>query len=490
MNDDSNNNDSDKTQRLDLNDIDIGRKDVSPDATQQIDLAKTIPGGEASDATIRIDLGKTVDNAGAAESGDATRMIPAVPTSLPEETAQPAQKVSGEIPAAESFTNTTILPRIEGEPPAVKFVVDAQRRFEHQKKLGEGGAGEVELVLDKDIYRLVAVKRLKKNLQNTMMLMRFVDEIRTVGHLEHPNIVPIHDVGLDENGQYYFVMKYVIGETLHSVIEKLKQGNPDYHKKYTFQYRVGIFTEILKAVEFAHHNGVIHRDIKPANIMVGPHGEVTVMDWGITKRLKGYAAKEPDNKLLDQFEAQLRETEEKLPEEQRMTVTMNNTTIGTPAYMAPEQVSGKSDEHDVRTDIYSLNALFYEFLTLRSYLTPKKTLEELLKGVLHEKPKLAMLVRNKFQPAVPADLTHFLTKGLQKNPADRFQTVKEMQTLLQRINEGYAPVQCPFTLTKRAVNIVVHLVNDHPMLGLFFFMFLTLMGMAGVWFLVRLFFLT
>lgn len=457
--------DSSKTRFMDLNSIDKGRKDVSPDATQYIDIAKTIPGG----------------------ASDATRMIPAMPTSLPEETVQPAPQVQGEIPSQQFFTDTTILPRIEGEPPAVKFVVDAQRRFEPQKKLGEGGAGEVELVLDKDIYRLVAVKRLKQNLQNTMMLMRFVDEIRTVGHLEHPNIVPIHDVGLDENGQYYFVMKYVSGETLHSVIEKLKQGDPDYHKKYTFQYRVGIFSEILKAVEFAHHNRVIHRDIKPANIMVGPHGEVTVMDWGIAKRLKGYTAKEPDNKLLDQFEAQLRETGEKLSEDQRRILTMNNTTIGTPAYMAPEQVAGKSEAHDVRTDIYSLCALFYEFLTLRSYLTPKKTLDELLKAVLHEKPKLAMLVRNKFQPAVPADLTHFLTKGLQKDPAQRFQSIKEMQELLQRINEGYAPIQCPFTLTKRSVNMVVHLVNDHPMIGLFFFMFLFLMVLAGAWFLLRLF---
>ena len=411
-----------------------------------------------------------------------TRIAP--PDSHPETLTRGKEMPAGtDIPLPKRFTNTTILPRVEGRGQDIRLVVDTQRRYETQKPLGEGGGGEVELALDKDIYRLVAIKRLKKGLQNTEMLMRFVDEIRTVGHLEHPNIVPIHDVGRDENGRYYFVMKYVSGETLQSVIEKLSAGDPEYHKKYTYQYRTEIFNEILKAMEFAHYNGIIHRDLKPANIMIGPHGEVMVMDWGIALRIRGKSPGLEQSETLKQFEAGVREAEQKLPDKERMYKTEVGTAIGTPAYMAPEQVTGA--KNDERTDIYSLSALFYEFLTLKSYLKPVNKLKKLLQGVLNDKPKQAMLLADKHQPAVPADLSHILVKGLQKVPAARFQSVKEMQVLLQRIASGHTPVQCPFTFSKRTFQALINLLSDHPMIGLLFFMILVSFTLGGVLFLVK-----
>jgi len=388
--------------------------------------------------------------------------------------------VNGKKIIPKNIIGTTILPEFRESSDGVVSVLHKAERFESKKIIGIGGGGEVELVLDKDIYRLVAVKRLKREFHNPTMLMRFVDEIRTVGHLEHPNIVPIHDVGKDKNGQYYFIMKYVYGETIREIIEKLRQGNKEYHNKYSFQYRTEIFREILKAIDFAHDNGIIHRDIKPANIMVGPHGEVVVMDWGISKRIKGKDMKIPKNSALDKFEKEIKEMHEKLTESEKINMTESGMIIGTPAFMSPEQVMKK--DADERSDIYSLCALFYEFLTLKSYLPRKKSMDEILTAVVNEKPKFAMMAKNRFQSAVPADLSHIISKGLKKNPAERYGSVKEMLHLFNLINEGLTPVQCPFTLTKRSYQWLINIVADHPMFGVIFFIILLLLAGSGLFF--------
>jgi serine/threonine protein kinase len=384
------------------------------------------------------------------------------------------------------FPNRTILPDFRRSATGPRPEANPRQRYERQKKLGEGGGGEVELVRDNDIFRLVAIKRLKKDLHNPWVLKRFVEEIRTVGHLEHPNIVPIHDVGMDEEGQYYFIMKYVHGESLESVIRKLKNGDPYYHQKYTFEYRTNIFAEILKAIEFAHHHGIIHRDLKPANIMIGPYGEVQVMDWGIAKQIHKVPARKLPEKLLEDIEASIRESGDMTLAEERAFKSQQNFLIGTPSYMAPEQVLGKNDQLDERTDIYSLCALFYEFLTLRPCLSPKKNLQETLQGVLKEKPRMATYVHSKYQLAVPADLGHFVKKGLAKEPGKRYQSVSEMRTLLQRIQEGYMPIQCPMTLIKRSLHILIHLVNNRPRLGVLLAMLAAALLLAGAIFLASL----
>ncbi|MCP4216324.1 MAG: serine/threonine protein kinase [bacterium] len=379
----------------------------------------------------------------------------------------------------ETITDTTVLPRLEESPSGPTVVVESRRRYEPREKIGEGSAGDVELAMDCDINRLVAVKRLKKNLHNSMMLMRFVDEIRTVGHLEHPNIVPIHDVGISTDGQYYFVMKYVQGETLQAVIDKLKSGDAEYHKKYTFQTRAVIFSEILKGVEFAHYHRVIHRDIKPANIMVGPHGEVTLMDWGIARPLEGKKDQNAYEELRRRLEKDINEAKTAMTEQERMARTMNDSIVGTPAFMAPEQFSGDSEDHDERTDVYALCALFYEFLTLRYYLGPVKTLEELVEGVVSVKPKFPALVKNPHQSTVPADLAYYVMKGLEKEPDSRYASVKEMQAMLQRIWEGHTPVHCVATLSKRSLNFLVHIINKYPMTGTLMVLVLLLLVIGG-----------
>jgi serine/threonine-protein kinase len=162
---------------------------------------------------------------------------------------------------------------------------DDKPRYEPIKALGEGGMGEVVLVQDQDIQRKVAVKKLKDESKSPAALLRFAEEVQVIGALEHPGIVPVHDVGIDESGQHYLVMKYVEGETLETVIEKLKAGSAEHVRRFSYEYRSKIFMKLLEAIRYAHSHAIVHRDIKPANIMVGPFGEVTIMDWGIAKRI-------------------------------------------------------------------------------------------------------------------------------------------------------------------------------------------------------------
>src|SRR5580700_7932832 len=151
-------------------------------------------------------------------------------------------------PGSTTLVRSTVLPRLEMVGTTPRLVTQGKPRYEHMRRLGEGGLGEVLGARDNDIDRDVAVKRLRPNVSSPATIARFVEEVRTIGRLEHPNIVPIHDVGVDEKGEYYFVMKYVDGETLESIIEKLAAGDPLYHAHYTFERRVRIVRALLEAL--------------------------------------------------------------------------------------------------------------------------------------------------------------------------------------------------------------------------------------------------
>lgn len=362
----------------------------------------------------------------------------------------------------------TALPRPCGPGTEVKEPDFAPRpRYAPQKSLGEGAMGAVDLARDNDIERQVAIKWLKASPNDTDMVLRFADEVRLVGQLEHPNIVPVHDVGRTDDGRYYFVMKYVEGETLEAVIKKLAAGDPSYHAKYTFEYRAKIFHELLRAMEFAHEKGIVHRDIKPANIMVGPLGEVMVMDWGIAKQLGEVDGEPPDL-------ASTLSPDELVGESGgRLSTTARHAIMGTPLYMAPEQTRPGRDV-DQRADIYSLCAVLYELLTLNNYLERKSSVPAMLAAVREEKPKFPTMTSHRHQSSVPADLSHFVVKGLAKAPADRYQSIAEMRQLLKRRDDGYVAVQCPMTFSKRVLQGLSHLIDRHPMLTV-----MVLMGTLG-----------
>jgi serine/threonine protein kinase len=317
--------------------------------------------------------------------------------------------------------------------------------------------GEVVLVNDQDIARQVAIKRLLPEMSHPSLLARFVDEIRTVRRLEHPNLVPIHDVGVDELGRYYFVMKYVEGETLESIIARLAAGDRAYHEKYSFERRIEIFLGVLHALEYAHAKGVVHRDIKPANVMVGRYGEVVLMDWGVAKPLASTrdAAAGAEGALEG-------------PEHEgraRVFATRLGSIIGTPAYMAPEQARGENDRLDARCDLYSASVLFHELINLRHYLDDAPSMEAMLAsvGAGEERTFFQLLLHHHpHHGHGPGELVHVVHKGLARDPAGRFQSAGEMIQVLERILEGKVRVQCHVTFTKRTARELGRFVDRRP----------------------------
>ncbi|MGZ3461622.1 MAG: protein kinase domain-containing protein, partial [Archangium sp.] len=198
------------------------------------------------------------------------------------------------------------------------------------------------------------------------------------------------------------------------------------------------------------------RDLKPANIMVGPYGEVTVMDWGLARRVRqpGEAPQAPAASS-GTAAAGLREA--------ASLQTQLGAVVGTPLYMSPEQARGQHDALDMRSDTYSLTVLFHEFLYLRHYLEGRESLAEVLEGVQAAEPELFLLESNPHQQPVPAELGWFLYKGFSKEPARRYQSVDEMMEVLQGHLDGRIQVHCQRTLIKRGLHETLRSVDKHPL---------------------------
>jgi serine/threonine-protein kinase len=207
-------------------------------------------------------------------------------------------------------------------------------RYRMVRPLGRGGMGTVYLVEDTELLRQVALKVLTDPAPPPKLSERLLREARHLARLEHPNIVPVHDVGQLSDGRAYYVMKFVRGQRL----DRWRLENP------TRSALLRMFRKICEAMAFAHAQGVIHRDLKPQNIMVGEFGEALIMDFGVAKAL-GSAP-------LDAGEMPA----ESAPQ-QDATATASGAVLGTPGYMSPEQARGEVDSLDQRTDVYALGAL-------------------------------------------------------------------------------------------------------------------------------------
>ena len=213
-----------------------------------------------------------------------------------------------------------------------------------------------------------------------------------------------------------------------------------------------------------------------------------VMDWGISTRLE----KEDTNSTsksknagkikLDKASRQaLDSLGDKLKESSaNASITRHNILLGTPAYMSPKQVLGeKANKH---SDLYSLSALFYEWITLRHYLEHRlSNIHELLFAIVNENPTFAMTINNPHQDTVPPELAHFLFQGLSKDSSKRFQSIEEMIERVEEIQQGIAPVQCPMTLTRRLLSGFRRFVSRRPMLGVMAFGVTSLFVVMGVW---------
>ena len=214
------------------------------------------------------------------------------------------------------------------------------------KELARGGMGTVYLAEDSELARQVAIKVLNLPIVDEDDRQRMLREAQVIARLEHPGIVPVHDVGMLDDGRIYYAMKYVRGRRLDEYV-----GDGD-----SINDRLRKFQAVCDAVAFAHSNGVVHRDLKPQNIMIGAFGEVLVLDWGVAKILRNAQFISSEDQTL------------KLPrrsESEQLTDgrTANGTVIGTVNYMAPEQALGETELVDERSDVYSLGVILYFLLT-------------------------------------------------------------------------------------------------------------------------------
>jgi serine/threonine protein kinase len=273
-------------------------------------------------------------------------------------------------------------------------------------RVARGGMGVVYTAEDDRLQRCVALKVLDLPGAAGDLANRLIREARVLARLEHPGIVPVHDVGTLADGRVFYTMKFVEGHGLDKHIESVA-STPD---------RLRMFLRICDAVAFAHARGVLHRDLKPANIMVGPFGEVLVMDWGLAKILReevSHGARESD-------------PEETIFEKPKQSVSSNDTTedsvrtgygtvMGTPGYMSPEQARGDVEHLDARSDIYALGALLRFLLTGKPEETSTPT-----------------------QARLEKSLASICAKATAASPVGRYSNVSELALDVSRYLDGLA----------------------------------------------------
>jgi len=265
-------------------------------------------------------------------------------------------------------------------------------RYEVKEIVGAGGMGVVYRAFDRELQEPVAIKTLKPEAMagGTAALERFKQEIRLARRIAHRNVVRTYDLG-EQNGMYYLTMEYVEGTSLKQLI--VTRG------KLPVAVTLTVGKQLCRALEVAHAEGVIHRDIKPQNIVVEPSGFLKVMDFGIAR-----LANPPQGKGL----------------------TEAGTSIGTPDYMSPEQLSGA--ELDPRSDLYAAGVVLFECLTGRVPFEAETTWALVAKHLEEEPPD-----PRRFNADVPPALAALILKAMAKNPADRFATASDMHDALARL---------------------------------------------------------
>jgi len=250
-------------------------------------------------------------------------------------------------------------------------------RYERREEIGRGGMGIVHRVFDPVLRRQLAMKVIlarksdesPQERERTMQraLARFLEEAQVTSQLDHPGIVPVHELGIDATGRVYFTMRLVRGRELRKILDLVKRGE----EGWTRTRALHVLLKACEAIAYAHDKRVIHRDLKPANVMVGRFGEVYVMDWGLARVLGRRDAHQLElrhSSDVSAVETDRRRFGDATPGSPLMTLDGN--VLGTPQYMSPEQAANRIDAMGPRSDVYSLGAILYELLAGHAPFTP------------------------------------------------------------------------------------------------------------------------
>ena len=319
-------------------------------------------------------------------------------------------------------------------------------------ELARGGMGAILKVWDEDLRRNLAMKVVLGNSQTDRIdrspdvgaekLSRFLEEAQITGQLDHPGIVPVHDLGLDAQGRVYFTMPLIKGRDLKQIFELVREGR----EGWTRSRALGIFLKICEAMAFAHSKGVIHRDLKPSNIMVGRFGETYVMDWGLAKVLGREderdlrpRSREPESAVPEQPSAvslvrtDRRDEAEIDPESP--VITMDGDVVGTPAYMSPEQAQGRTEDVGPRSDVYSVGAMLYHMLSGQMpYVAPGERVSPYT--VLNAARTGPPRPLHQIDPILAPELVAICEKAMARSHEDRYPGMHAMAEDLSAFVEG------------------------------------------------------
>jgi hypothetical protein len=330
------------------------------------------------------------------------------------------------------------------EVDAPDAAVAAPSRFQVERELARGGLGRVLRGFDTQLGREVAIKTLLRTSPSARA--RFERETRLTARLQHPNIVPVYEGGLDADGLPYFAMRLVHGRTLTEEIAA----------RTTLEARLGLLPNVVaacNAVAYAHHERITHRDLKPDNILVGAYGETVVIDWGLAKDLD--AADEP----TDGDEG---------GSGSGSSLTRVGSVVGTPAYMPPEQAAGRAV--DLRADVYALGAVLYQAL---GGSTPYDGAPDVIAAV-SSGPPVPLVV---LAPGAPRDLVAVVEKAMARDPGARYPDAGALTHELERFLAGRLVDAHHYTVVERAVRLVR---RNPSSAGLAFALFALLVGSVVV----------
>ncbi len=338
------------------------------------------------------------------------------------------------------------------------------QRYREIDQIGEGGEKKITLAHDETLDRKVAVAR-AIHAKNAQEQEQFLREARLTAKLSHPTIMPVYNMGLDENGEPFFSMEVVPGDSLKTIVRRLRDGDPKYKRDYPRETLLDIFCKVCDAIAYAHSRNVLHLDIKPDNIRVGEFGEVLVCDWGLAKVVNGSPATSVKNP--GEFDSDVLND-----------MTLTGTMKGTPGYMAPEQTQAYG-EKTTKTDIYALGALLYTFLTFELHVQGSNA-SEIVRNT--RSGKVIPPRRRKPEWRIPESLSAVTMKALALDPAQRYESVLMLRREITLFLSG-RPTEAERANLVKKVSL---LLQRHSSIALLLIAYLVLTSALGINYLLKL----